>query len=72
MNAVYPKLVKTQLTENTPYGSSTKVGAQKIVKVAEIAKGGPRGEFLNKDGSVGCAKQRCILSVALRSVHSQI
>ena len=52
VNAVCPGLVKTKLTNNHPWGSSTELGAQRIVELATASKGGPTAEFSDRDGSV--------------------
>ncbi|MCJ1280242.1 hypothetical protein MMC21_008069 [Puttea exsequens] len=52
VNAVCPGLVKTKLTNNHPWGSSTEVGAQRIVELATASKGGPTANFFDRDGSI--------------------
>ncbi|KIX06046.1 uncharacterized protein Z518_04020 [Rhinocladiella mackenziei CBS 650.93] len=51
VNAVCPGLVKTKLTNNL-MGSSTELGAQRIVELATAAKGGPTATFSDRDGSI--------------------
>lgn len=52
VNAVCPGLVKTKLTNHTPFGSSTELGAQRIVELATASKGGPTAEFSDRNGSI--------------------
>ena len=52
VNAVCPGLVKTKLTNNHPWGSSTELGAQRIVELATASKGGPTATFSDREGSV--------------------
>lgn len=52
VNAVCPGLVKTKLTNDHPWGSSTEVGAQRIVELATASKGGPTAKFSDREGSV--------------------
>ncbi|MCJ1475115.1 hypothetical protein MMC13_003775 [Lambiella insularis] len=52
VNAVCPGLVKTKLTNDSPWGSSTELGAKRIVELATAAKGGPTATFSDRDGSI--------------------
>ncbi|KAL9635778.1 MAG: hypothetical protein Q9164_003245 [Protoblastenia rupestris] len=52
VNAVCPGLVKTKLTNDHPMGSSTEVGAQRIVELATASKGGPTATFSDRDDSI--------------------
>ncbi|EXJ79567.1 hypothetical protein A1O3_07846 [Capronia epimyces CBS 606.96] len=52
VNAVCPGLVKTKLTGNHPMGSSTELGAQRIVEVATAGKGSPTGTFSDRGGNI--------------------
>jgi len=52
VNAVCPGLVRTKLTNDHPYGSSTELGAQRIVELATASKGGPTAKFSDRDGSI--------------------
>ena len=52
VNVVCPGLVKTKLTNETRYGTSTEVGAQRIVELATAAKGGPTFSFTDRDGVI--------------------
>lgn len=52
VNAVCPGLVKTKATNYHPYGTTTEVGAQRIVELATASKGGPTATFSDRDGSI--------------------
>ncbi|KAI9743234.1 MAG: hypothetical protein M1818_003080 [Claussenomyces sp. TS43310] len=52
VNAVCPGLVKTKLNDNHPWGSSTELGARRIVELATASKGGPTATFSDRDGIV--------------------
>jgi NAD(P)-dependent dehydrogenase (short-subunit alcohol dehydrogenase family) len=52
VNAVCPGLVKTKLTNDHPRGSSTELGAQRVVELATASKGGPTATFSDRDGSI--------------------
>ena len=52
VNAVCPGLVKTNLTNHHPWGSSTELGAQRIVELATASKGGPTATVSDLKGSV--------------------
>lgn len=52
VNAVCPGLVKTKLTNHHPWGTSTGVGAERIVELAIAAKGGPTATYSDREGSV--------------------
>lgn len=52
VNAVCPGLVRTKLTNDHPWGSSTELGAQRIVAMATASKGGPTATFSDREGSV--------------------
>lgn len=52
VNVVCPGLVKTKLTNDTPWGSSTELGAKRIVDLATASKGGPTATFSDREGSV--------------------
>ncbi|KIV88211.1 hypothetical protein PV10_09128 [Exophiala mesophila] len=52
VNAACPGLVKTNLTNNHPWGASTEEGAQRIVELATESKGGPTATFSDRAGIV--------------------
>lgn len=52
VNVVCPGLVKTKLTNDTPWGSSTELGAKRIVDLATASKGGQTATFSDREGSV--------------------
>lgn len=52
VNVACPGLVKTKLTNNHPMGTSTELGAQRIVELATAVKGGPTATFSNRNGSI--------------------
>ena len=52
VNAVCPGLVKTKLTNFHEYGSSTEVGAQRIVELATAEKGSATATFSDRDGGI--------------------
>ena len=52
VNIVSPGLVKTKLTNEHPMGTSTELGAQRIVELATAVKGGPTATFSERGGSI--------------------
>ncbi len=52
VNVACPGLVQTKLTNYHAWGTSTDVGAQRIVELATAEKGGPTATFSDKDGSI--------------------
>lgn len=52
VNVACPGLVQTKLTGMHPYGSSTELGAKRIVELATLAKGGFTATFSDRDGIV--------------------
>jgi NAD(P)-dependent dehydrogenase (short-subunit alcohol dehydrogenase family) len=52
VNVVCPGLVQTKLTNFHSYGTSTDVGAVRIVQLATAEKGGPTATFSDKDGNI--------------------
>jgi len=52
VNVACPGLVQTKLTNHHPYGSTTELGAKRIVELATAAKGGPTTTFSDRDGVV--------------------
>lgn len=52
VNVVCPGLVKTKLTNDTPWGSSTELGAKRIVDLATASKGDQTATFSDREGSV--------------------
>lgn len=52
VNVVSPGLVKTKLTNDHPYGTSTDEGAKRIVQVATSGKGGPTATFSEINGPI--------------------
>lgn len=52
VNIACPGLVKTKLTCQTPWGTSTELGAQRIVELATAAKGGLTATFSDRNGVV--------------------
>jgi NAD(P)-dependent dehydrogenase (short-subunit alcohol dehydrogenase family) len=52
VNLVCPGLVKTKMTNNHPWGTSTEVGAQRIVELATAGKGGPTATYSDREGIV--------------------
>jgi len=52
VNAVCPGVVKTKMTNYNPTGTSTEVGAQRIVELATLAEGGPSFTFSNQNGEI--------------------
>jgi NAD(P)-dependent dehydrogenase (short-subunit alcohol dehydrogenase family) len=52
VNVACPGLVQTKLTGMHPMGSSTELGAQRIVELATASKGGPTATFSDREGSV--------------------
>jgi NAD(P)-dependent dehydrogenase (short-subunit alcohol dehydrogenase family) len=52
VNVACPGLVQTKLVGMHPYGSSTELGAQRIVELATAAKGGPTATFSDREGVV--------------------
>ncbi|KAM0331270.1 hypothetical protein ACHAQA_002940 [Verticillium albo-atrum] len=51
-NAVCPGLVSTKLTGFTAYGTTTEVGAKRIVEVVLSGKDGPTGTFSDQNGAI--------------------
>lgn len=52
VNVVCPGLVNTNLTRHHPMGSSTEMGAKRIVELAIAEKGGPTATFSDQAGSI--------------------
>ncbi|KAI9697733.1 MAG: hypothetical protein M1820_007720 [Bogoriella megaspora] len=52
VNIACPGLVQTKATNYHPLGTSTDVGAQRIVELANAAKGGPTATFSDRYGSI--------------------
>jgi NAD(P)-dependent dehydrogenase (short-subunit alcohol dehydrogenase family) len=52
VNVACPGLVQTKLTGFHPMGASTEAGAERIVQLATLAKGGPTATFSDRDGSI--------------------
>lgn len=52
VNVACPGLVKTKLTNHHPWGTSTEVGAQRIVELAVASKGGSTAQFSDRNGSI--------------------
>lgn len=52
VNVACPGLVKTKLTGNHPLGTSTDAGAQRIVQLATLEKGGPTATFSDIQGGI--------------------
>jgi NAD(P)-dependent dehydrogenase (short-subunit alcohol dehydrogenase family) len=52
VNTACPGLVKTKLTNEHPMGTSTELGAQRIVELATAAKGGPTATFSDRNGGI--------------------
>ena len=52
VNAVCPGLVKTNLTNHSPWGTSTDLGAQRIVGLATASKGSPTATMSDREGSI--------------------
>ncbi|KAF2151444.1 NAD(P)-binding protein [Myriangium duriaei CBS 260.36] len=52
VNAVCPGLVQTKATGFHPAGTTTDVGAKRIVEVATAGKGAASGTFSNRDGEI--------------------
>ena len=52
VNVACPGLVQTKLTNYHAWGTSTGVGAQRIVQLATAVKGGPTATFSDRDGSI--------------------
>jgi NAD(P)-dependent dehydrogenase (short-subunit alcohol dehydrogenase family) len=50
VNAACPGLVSTSMTGHNPMGTSTEVGAQRIVELATLESDGPTATFSNRDG----------------------
>ncbi|KAM0279751.1 hypothetical protein ACHAQH_004442 [Verticillium albo-atrum] len=51
-NAVCPGLVSTKLTGFLPYGTTTEIGARRIVEVALCGEDGPTGTFSDQNGTI--------------------
>lgn len=52
VNVVCPGLVQTKLSGNHPMGTSTEMGAQRIVELATAGAGSVTGTFSDRDGSI--------------------
>ncbi|KAF2099003.1 NAD(P)-binding protein [Rhizodiscina lignyota] len=52
VNAACPGLVQTKLTNYHAWGTSTELGAQRIVQLATCGKDGPTATFSDRDGSI--------------------
>jgi NAD(P)-dependent dehydrogenase (short-subunit alcohol dehydrogenase family) len=52
VNAVCPGVVKTKMTNYNPMGTSTEVGAKRIVELAPLAEGGPSFTFSTQNGEI--------------------
>lgn len=52
VNVACPGLVQTKLTNYHAYGTSTDVGAKRIVQLATAEKGGPTATFSDRDGAI--------------------
>lgn len=52
VNVACPGLVKTKATKFHPYGTTTDVGAKRIVELATLEKGGPSGTFSDINGEI--------------------
>jgi NAD(P)-dependent dehydrogenase (short-subunit alcohol dehydrogenase family) len=52
VNVACPGLVSTGLNNHNPEGAPPEVGAQRIVELATLGKGGPTGTFSDKDGII--------------------
>jgi NAD(P)-dependent dehydrogenase (short-subunit alcohol dehydrogenase family) len=52
VNVVCPGLVQTKLTGFHEYGTTTDLGAKRIVELATAAKGGPTATFSDRDGNI--------------------
>lgn len=52
VNVVCPGLVSTNLTGYTQWGTSTEVGAQRIVELATAGKDGPTATFPDSNGEI--------------------
>lgn len=52
VNVSCPGLVQTKLTRYHPIGSSTEMGAQRIVELATTVKGGPTATFSDRTGDI--------------------
>jgi NAD(P)-dependent dehydrogenase (short-subunit alcohol dehydrogenase family) len=52
VNVVCPGLVQTKLSGYHAYGTSTELGAQRIVQLATLEKGGPTATFSDRDGII--------------------
>jgi NAD(P)-dependent dehydrogenase (short-subunit alcohol dehydrogenase family) len=52
VNVACPGLVQTKLSKYHPWGTSTDVGARRIVELATAVKGGPTATFSDRDGSI--------------------
>lgn len=52
VNIACPGLVKTNLTRYIPMGTSTEVGARRIIQLATAKKGGPTATFSDINGAI--------------------
>ena len=52
VNIACPGLVKTKLTNETPYGATPEVGAKRIVELATAVKGSPTATFSDMNGTI--------------------
>lgn len=52
VNIASPGLVSTDLTKNTPYGTTPEVGAEHIVELATAGEGAPNATFSGKEGPI--------------------
>lgn len=52
VNIACPGLVKTKLTNEHPMGSSTELGAQRIVELAIAVKGSPTATYTDREGPI--------------------
>ena len=52
VNVVCPGLVQTNITKYSSSGSSTEVGARRIVELASASKGGPTATFSDHNGVI--------------------
>ena len=52
VNVACPGLVQTKLSGNHPMGTSTELGAQRIVELATLEEGGLTMTFSDRDGGI--------------------
>jgi NAD(P)-dependent dehydrogenase (short-subunit alcohol dehydrogenase family) len=52
VNVACPGLVSTKLNGHNPDGATPEVGAQRIVELATLEKGGPTATFSDRDGRI--------------------